>query len=223
MCGKGFLDTTIFGKVLMKLGLALVVVGHLNFIVGAIVHGLVLRHVNKLQDIISLQYSISNILTVVSAILSVTCGITAIVLSQYLSKRPLGWSLFVLSVVNTLLSALCTVGITVSVVITFVNEGRTLLATCTFINLELIQISHECPFDPTRIYSTSLCLWAISIFLDIIEVIFSIRLFLHILQLLEVKICSKTKVKWQLPSEEAQALNAPVQVRSRRSEEDSCL
>ncbi|XP_069478551.1 transmembrane protein 54 [Ambystoma mexicanum] len=223
MCGKGFLDTTVFGKVLMKLGLALLVVGHLNFIVGAIVHGLVLRHVIKLQDMVSLQYSITNTLTVVSAILSLSCGIATIVLSQYLTRRPLGWSILVLAVVNILVSALCTVGLIVSVVITFSNEGRTLLASCTFIDLDLIQISHECPFDPTRIYSTSLCLWAISIFLDIMEVVFSIRLLVKILQLLELKVCSRTKVTWQLSSEEGRPLNNPVELKLGGFEENSCL
>lgn len=89
MCGPKALDKTLFGKVLMKQGLALIVIGHLNFIVGAIVHGLVLRHVIKLEDSLSLQYSVTNITAVASAILSISCGIVAIVLSQYLANISL--------------------------------------------------------------------------------------------------------------------------------------
>lgn len=43
-------------------------------------------------------------------------------------------------------------GLAVSIILTFANRGHALLATCTFANVELIQISHECPFDPTRVY-----------------------------------------------------------------------
>ncbi|MEE6525559.1 hypothetical protein FKM82_025631 [Ascaphus truei] len=136
----------------MKLGLALIVIGHLNFIVGAIVHGLVLRHVARLQDTVSLQYSVANITAVVSAILSISCGIAAIVLSRYLARVPLRLAVLILSIINAVLSLACTVGLAVSVIITVANAGRTLLSTCTFTHLELIQISHECPFDPTRIY-----------------------------------------------------------------------
>ncbi|MEE6525556.1 hypothetical protein FKM82_025631 [Ascaphus truei] len=188
----------------MKLGLALIVIGHLNFIVGAIVHGLVLRHVARLQDTVSLQYSVANITAVVSAILSISCGIAAIVLSRYLARVPLRLAVLILSIINAVLSLACTVGLAVSVIITVANAGRTLLSTCTFTHLELIQISHECPFDPTRIYSTTLCLWAISISLDVAEVVFSVRCFLAVLQLMDVRLCRqrRRKVRRQLPRKE---------------------
>ncbi|XP_053563255.1 transmembrane protein 54 isoform X2 [Bombina bombina] len=199
MCGPRKLDRNLFGKVLMKLGLGLIVSGHLNFITGAIVHGLVLKHVAKLQDILSLQYSISNIITVASAILSISCGISAIVLSRYLARVSLRWAVLLLSIINAILSITCTLGLAVSVIITIANKGRTLLASCTFTNLELIQISHECPFDPTRIYSTTLILWAISIFWDIVEIVFSMRCFITVLHLMKVRMCRKRKEKLQLP------------------------
>nr|DBA33521.1 TPA: hypothetical protein GDO54_001192 [Pyxicephalus adspersus] len=184
----------------MKVGLALIVVGHLNFIVGAIVHGLVLRHVGRK----SLHYSVTNIIAVVSAILSISCGIIAIVLSRYLKKTTLRWATVLLSIINVVLSAACTVGIIVSVVMTVANQGRTLLSTCTFSNLQLIQISHECPFDPTRIYSTTLCLWVISILLDAVEVVFSARCYVTVLRLMDVRLCSKKKkkVRIHIPIEE---------------------
>ncbi|KAM5181802.1 transmembrane protein 54 [Mantella aurantiaca] len=191
MCGSKALDRSQYGKVLMKDGLALIVVGHLNFIVGAIVHGLVLRHVGSK----SLHYSVTNIIAVVSAILSISCGIVAIVLSRYLKQTTLRWATVVLSIINVVLSAACTVGIAVSVIMTVANEGRTLLSSCTFTNLQLLQITYECPFDPTRIYSTALCLWVISILLDATEVVFSARCYVTVLRLMDVHLCTKRKKK----------------------------
>ncbi|XP_069827499.1 transmembrane protein 54 [Dendropsophus ebraccatus] len=204
MCGPKPLDKTLFGKVLMKQGLALIVIGHLNFIVGAIVHGLVLRHVAKVVDSLALQYSITNITAVASAILSISCGIVAIVLSRYLAHTSLRWAAVILSIINAIISAACTVGLTVSVIITVANEGRTLFSTCGTTNLELIQIAHECPFDPTRIYSTTLCLWVISIILDAAEMVFSARCYFTVLQLMDVHLCRKSnkKVRIQIPLEE---------------------
>lgn len=63
------LDTSSSQKLLMKTGLILIVIGHLNFIAGALVNGTVLRHIANPQDSISLQYAISNIVSAVSAIL----------------------------------------------------------------------------------------------------------------------------------------------------------
>ncbi|KAM9320104.1 transmembrane protein 54 [Gastrophryne carolinensis] len=188
----------------MKMGLALIVVGHLNFIVGAIVHGLVLRHVVKQLDFVSLQYSVTNIIAVASAILSISCGIVAIVLSRYLTRTSLRWAAVILSIINAVLSAACTVGLAVSFILTVANEGRTLLSSCTFTSLQLIHISYDCPFDPTRIYSTTLCLWVIAVILDATEVVFSARCYVTVLRLMDVRLCHKTrrKVRITIPKEE---------------------
>lgn len=63
-----------------------------------------------------------------------------------------GWAVSALSLSSALLSLLCLGGLAVCIVLTFANRGRALLAMCTFADMELIQIAHECPFDPTRIY-----------------------------------------------------------------------
>ncbi|CAJ0931254.1 unnamed protein product, partial [Ranitomeya imitator] len=133
-----------------------------------------------------------------STLLSISCGIVAIVLSRYLAHTSLRWAAVTLSIINAVVSAACTVGLTVSVIITVANEGRTLLSTCTFSNLQLIQISHECPFDPTRIYSTTLCLWVISIILDAAEMVFSARCYFIVLQLMDVHLCHKKKKKYMI-------------------------
>ncbi|XP_025030742.1 transmembrane protein 54 isoform X2 [Python bivittatus] len=159
----------------MKTGLVLIVIGHLNFITGALVNGTVLRHIANPQDTISVQYAVSNIITAISAIL--------------------GWAVFSLSISSTLLSLFCSVGLAVAIGLTFANRGHALLALCTFADVELIQISHECPFDPTRIYSSALALWGLSFLLDSVEIIFSVRCFLITLTILNVKLCRRGKRK----------------------------
>ena len=57
-----------FRKVLMKTGLVLVVLGHVSFIIAAVLHGTVLRYVAAPRDAVALQYCVVNILSVTSAI-----------------------------------------------------------------------------------------------------------------------------------------------------------
>ncbi|XP_034269122.1 transmembrane protein 54 isoform X1 [Pantherophis guttatus] len=195
MCRLGMIDTSSSQKLLMKTGLILIVIGHLNFISGALVNGTVLRHIANPQDTISLQYAISNIISAISAILTISCGIAAIVLSRYLSQKPLGWAVFSLSISSSFLSLFCLVGLAVAIGLTFANKGHALLSMCTFADMEVIQIAHECPFDPTRIYSSALVLWGLSFLLDSVEIIFSIRCFLITLTILNLKLCRKGKRK----------------------------
>ncbi|XP_063168081.1 transmembrane protein 54 [Candoia aspera] len=195
MCRLDKLDTSSSQKLLMKTGLILIVIGHLNFITGALVNGTVLRHIANPQDTISVQYAISNIISAISAILTISCGIAAIVLSRYVSQKPLGWAVFSLSISSTLLSLFCSVGLAVAIGLTFANKGHALLALCTFADMELIQIAHECPFDPTRIYSSALALWGLSFILDSVEIVFSIRCFLITLTILNLKLCGRRRRK----------------------------
>lgn len=58
----------------MKTGLILLIIGHLNFIIGALVHGTILRFVVDPRDIISLQYTITNAASVISALLVPLAG-----------------------------------------------------------------------------------------------------------------------------------------------------
>ncbi|XP_034269123.1 transmembrane protein 54 isoform X2 [Pantherophis guttatus] len=175
MCRLGMIDTSSSQKLLMKTGLILIVIGHLNFISGALVNGTVLRHIANPQDTISLQYAISNIISAISAIL--------------------GWAVFSLSISSSFLSLFCLVGLAVAIGLTFANKGHALLSMCTFADMEVIQIAHECPFDPTRIYSSALVLWGLSFLLDSVEIIFSIRCFLITLTILNLKLCRKGKRK----------------------------
>lgn len=53
----------------MKTGLILLIVGHLNFITGALVHGTVLRFVVTARDATSLHYGVTNSASVLAALL----------------------------------------------------------------------------------------------------------------------------------------------------------
>ncbi|KAM6235457.1 transmembrane protein 54 isoform 5-T6 [Spheniscus humboldti] len=78
MCQVGHLNPGSHQRVLMKTGLILLIIGHLNFITGALVHGTVLRFVVDPRDAISLQYAIANAASVISALLSSTLTLWAI-------------------------------------------------------------------------------------------------------------------------------------------------
>lgn len=66
---SGHLDPSSHQRVLMKMGLILLIIGHLNFITGSLVHGIVLRFVVNPRDAISLQYAVANTASVISALL----------------------------------------------------------------------------------------------------------------------------------------------------------
>lgn len=55
-------------KALMKMGLALVLVGHINFLLGALVHGAVLRHINVHAQARTMVYAISNVIAIVAGL-----------------------------------------------------------------------------------------------------------------------------------------------------------
>lgn len=86
-----------------------------------------------------------------------------------------------------LLSLTCALGLVASITVTFATQGRALLAACTFESPELLALVSDCPFDPTRIYSSSLCLWGISLVLCIAESVFAVRCAQFAHQLLELR------------------------------------
>ncbi|XP_058159939.1 transmembrane protein 54 isoform X2 [Dasypus novemcinctus] len=188
MCLRlGGLSVGDFRKVLMKTGLVLVVLGHVSFIAAALLHGTVLRYVAAPHDAVALQYCVVNILSVTSAILVITSGIAATLLSRYLSSIPLRWAVFSLSTACALLSLTCALGLLASIAVTFATEGRALLAACTFGSPELLVLTPDCPFDPTRIYSSSLCLWGISMAFCMAESLYAVRSAQLAHQLLELR------------------------------------
>nr|XP_034816485.2 transmembrane protein 54 isoform X3 [Pan paniscus] len=168
MCLRlGGLSVGDFRKVLMKTGLVLVVLGHVSFITAALFHGTVLRYVGTPQDAVALQYCVVSILSVTSAIVR--------------------WTVFSSSVACALLSLTCALGLLASIAVTFATQGKALLAACTFGSSELLALAPDCPFDPTRIYSSSLCLWGIALVLCVAENVFAVRCAQLTHQLLELR------------------------------------
>ncbi|XP_015270656.1 PREDICTED: keratinocyte-associated protein 3 [Gekko japonicus] len=156
---------------LMSSGISLVVIGHLNLVLGAIVHGSVLRHVARPNHTITSEYAVANIIAVVSGFLSIATGIVAILVSRNLSHRPLFWVLLVVALANALISGACCVGLAVAISLTVANGGRHLLAGCNSSALpaETHITTNECPFDTTRIYDTALVLWLASLVMAAVE------------------------------------------------------
>lgn len=56
-------------KALMKMGLGLMMVGHVNFLLGALVHGAVLRHINVHSQARTMEYAVSNVVAIVAGLL----------------------------------------------------------------------------------------------------------------------------------------------------------
>ncbi|XP_056333063.1 transmembrane protein 54a isoform X3 [Danio aesculapii] len=166
-------------KILMKMGLGLVLVGHVNFLLGALVHGAVLRHISVLTWNQKLVYPISNVIALAAGLMGIIGGISAIVLSKNKKNQLLSWFLLVVSVLGVLLGTASAVGISVASVRVIVLEGHNLFAHCNLpANMSLYSITNECPFDPTRIYGTTLILWCPLILMSVVEAVFSCRCFL---------------------------------------------
>ncbi|KAM6371033.1 transmembrane protein 54 [Pluvialis apricaria] len=189
MCQVGHLDPSSHQRVLMKTGLILLIIGHLNFITGSLVHGTVLRFVVNPRDAMSLQYAVANTASIISALLTISCGIAALMLSHHLAPATLKWVVFTLSASSSLGCLSCLLGLAVSIGLTLGTQGRALLAPCTVGNIALAPVTRECPFDPTRVYSSTLSLWAISLLLDSMGIVFGIRCLLLTLDLLHLSCC----------------------------------
>ncbi|XP_076156507.1 keratinocyte-associated protein 3 [Alosa pseudoharengus] len=163
---------------LMKKGLILILVGHINFILGAIVHGSVLRHISKPNNEITTEFTAANIISVTSALLSIASGIIAILVSRNVPVRKLHIGLVVSSLLNALLSAACCVGLLIAISVTVSGDGAGLMKGCK--NASEVPINArtpifvECPFDTTRIYDTTMALWFPMLFLAALEVALSV-------------------------------------------------
>lgn len=166
-------------KALMKMGLGLVLVGHVNFLLGALVHGAVLRHINVHSQARTMVFAISNVIAIVAGLIGIISGITAIVLSKNKKNRILQWVLLVFGFLAGLLALASTLGLSVSMVKAILDKGKSLLTHCRHIsnNFGSSSITYECPFDPTRIYATTIILWVPLIVMSVVEMVFSFRCF----------------------------------------------
>ncbi|XP_039993394.1 transmembrane protein 54a isoform X1 [Xiphias gladius] len=166
-------------KALMKMGLGLVLVGHVNFLLGALVHGAVLRHINVHSQARTMVYAISNVIAIVAGLVGIIGGIAAIVLSKNKKNRILQWVLLVFGFLAGLLAVASTLGLSVSMVKAIIDKGKGLLTHCKYSDnvVSSSSITYECPFDPTRIYGTTIILWVPLILTSVVEMVFSFRCF----------------------------------------------
>ncbi|XP_069751746.1 keratinocyte-associated protein 3-like [Narcine bancroftii] len=185
MCRK---DNSLDKKQLMKIGIVLIITGHLNFILGAIVHGTVLRHTSLPGNNITVEYSVTNIFATISGILTICTGIAVIVLSGNMPQTTLQYVVLASSMLNSLIAMACVMGLGFSVVVTIANGGRTLLAVCHLSSTkDVIQVTNECPFDPTRIFDTTLAMWIPCLILTGLAAFLSVRCFFISMNLLGSK------------------------------------
>nr|XP_058935499.1 keratinocyte-associated protein 3 isoform X3 [Kogia breviceps] len=154
---------------LMRVGLALILVGHVNLLLGAVLHGTVLRHVANPRGAVTSEYTTANVIS------SVSVGLVALLASKNLLQPLLHWALLALALVNLLLSAACSLGLLLAVSFTVANGGRRLIADChpglldPLLPLDQGPGHTDCPFDPTRIYDTALALWIPSLLMSAAE------------------------------------------------------
>ncbi|XP_077569665.1 keratinocyte-associated protein 3 [Stigmatopora nigra] len=189
---------------LMQKGLALILVGHINFILGAIVHGSVLRHISKPGQEITTEYTATNIISVTSGLLSIATGILAIVVSRNLRAFKMHIGLIIASFLNALLSAACCVGLLVAISLTVAHNGQGLMRGCnnTVVPANARSpVSAQCPFDTTRIYDTTLAIWFPSAVLAAAESGLSVWCFIIGLTLRGLLACGKTYYKQQFEEE----------------------
>ncbi|KAI5615907.1 transmembrane protein 54b [Silurus asotus] len=155
------------------MGLCMVLVGHLNFLLAALVHGTVLRHISLNTQ--TLEYAISNILALAAGLVGILIGVLTIVLSRN-ENRVLTWGVCMLSAVGGVLAAASVVGLLVALVWTLINGTKGLLLHCNLPDdMSYFSITFECPFDPTRIYGTTLVLWVPLIVMSVVEMVISGR------------------------------------------------
>ncbi|CDQ74677.1 unnamed protein product [Oncorhynchus mykiss] len=118
------------------------------------------------------------------------------------------WALLVVSLVSGLLAIASTVGLTISMVKAIMSGGRGLLKNCKFPDAIGYSSVNECPFDPTRIYETTIILWVPLILMCVVEVVFSGRCFAVCTSFLRLctcrrrrKIVNGRRVRIQTPGE----------------------
>nr|XP_057945304.1 keratinocyte-associated protein 3 [Doryrhamphus excisus] len=189
---------------LMKKGLALILVGHINFILGAIVHGNVLRHISKPSQQITTEYTAANIISVTSGLLSIATGIIAIVVSRNLRMVKMQVGLLIGSFLNALLSAACCVGLLVAISVTIAHNGQGLMRGCNDTEVPAnarSPVSARCPFDTTRIYDTTLALWFPSAVMAAAECGLSVWCFVLGLTLRGLLTCGGNYFKEQMEEE----------------------
>ncbi|XP_072303837.1 uncharacterized protein [Eucyclogobius newberryi] len=177
-------------KPLMKMGLTVILIGHVNFMLAALVQGVVLRHINFQKHHRALEFAISTVLALTAGLVGIVTGILTIVLAKNRKSRCLTWTVFAFSLTAAILSGMSALGLFVAVVTAIKHNGRSLLSHCRFPDaISYSSVTNECPFDPTRVYSTTLILWLPLIVTSMVQLVFTSRCFAVCTSFLELPCC----------------------------------
>uniref|UniRef100_UPI0009B4335B keratinocyte-associated protein 3-like n=1 Tax=Monopterus albus TaxID=43700 RepID=UPI0009B4335B len=177
-------------KSLMKMGLSMILISHVNFLLGALVHGVVFKHISLHKQATAMEYAISNVLALTTGLVGIVVGILAIVLSKNKKSIGLTWSLFTVSLFTTIMAATSAIGLIVSVVKAIIDSGQRLLTyRCFPTAIVYSGVTNECPFDPTRLWSTTVILWVPLIVTCVIQLVFSARCFAACISFLGLPCC----------------------------------
>ncbi|XP_014829103.1 PREDICTED: transmembrane protein 54-like [Poecilia mexicana] len=185
-------------RALMKMGLTLVLVGHVNFLLGALVHGVVLRYFIVKIKVRTLIFAVFNVTAIVEGLIGIISGIVAIVLSKNKKNKTLMWVMLVFSFLAGFLGISAALGLSYSLVRAIIlRKERVLKNFCKFFDEapDPATITNECPFDPTRIYATSIILWMPLIVMCIVESVFTFRCFAACTSFLYLCPCRKKPVQ----------------------------
>ncbi|XP_020775253.1 transmembrane protein 54a [Boleophthalmus pectinirostris] len=213
-------------KALMKMGLGLVLVGHVNFLLGALVHGAVLRHINVHEQARTMVYAIANVIAIVAGLFGIIDGIITIVLSKNKKNKILRWVLLFFSFLVGLLAIASAIGLSISTVQAIIHKGKSLLTHCNFSDeIDSARITFECPFDPTRIYATTLILWVPLIVMSVVETVFAFRCFAVCTSSLYLCACRKKPLQARRVriQHKAESVPAPPETEEEPAEEDELL
>lgn len=93
-------------KTLMKMGLGLVLVGHVNFLLGALVHGVVLRHINVHVQARVMGYAIYIIIALVAGLVVSDWRLAQIIKALIISSQTIPCVVLTLCIAH-LSSILC--------------------------------------------------------------------------------------------------------------------
>ncbi|XP_069707156.1 keratinocyte-associated protein 3 [Phaenicophaeus curvirostris] len=196
----------------MRAGLALLVLGHGSLVLGAIVHGSVLRHVAA-RPTGSPEYAAANVVSVGAGLLSIAVGIVAILVSHNRSRAALHWTLLSVSLLNCLVSTACSVGLALAIALTVHSRGMHLVVGCNSSALpadaRMAIATNDCPFNTTRIYDTALALWFPSMVLAAAEAVLSGRCFLVALIYRGIGPCARSYKTEQLAGPSSEKEGAP--------------
>ncbi|KAK7898430.1 hypothetical protein WMY93_019283 [Mugilogobius chulae] len=178
----------------MKMGLTVILIGHINFMLAALVQGVVLRHINFQKHFRAMEYAISTVMALTAGLVGIIVGILTIVLAKNKKSRSLNWSVLVLSLAAAILAGVSALGLLVAVAMAIKHNGRSLLSHCRFPDaIGYSSVTNECPFDPTRIYSTTLMLWLPLIVTTVVQLVFTSRCFTVTVSFLGLPCCCPLK------------------------------